>query len=76
MNDQRFEAWWASNPARAALNPVAKEVARGIWHAARADRDAELAGTGRLSIPRRAGMTVQVEVPTARGVTRVKENPC
>ena len=34
MKDERFETWWASNPARVTLNPAAKEVARGIWHAA------------------------------------------
>ena len=38
----RFEAWWASNTAREALNPVAKEVARGVWRAARADMAAEM----------------------------------
>lgn len=44
MNDKRFEAWWASNPARVALNPVAKEVARGIWRAAQRDLATELLG--------------------------------
>ena len=38
----RFEAWWASNPARESLNPVAKEVARGVWRAAQRDLAAEL----------------------------------
>ena len=42
MNDKRFEAWWASNPARVALNPAAKEVARGIWRAAQQDLATEL----------------------------------
>ena len=42
MNDKRFEAWWASNPARVALNPAAKEVARGIWRAAQRDMVTEL----------------------------------
>ena len=42
MNDKRFEAWWASNPARAGLNPAAKEVARGIWRAAQRDMTTEL----------------------------------
>lgn len=42
MNDKRFEAWWASNPARAALDTTAKEVARGIWRAAQRDLAAEL----------------------------------
>jgi hypothetical protein len=42
MNDQRFETWWASNPARVALNPAAKEVARGIWRAAQQDLATEL----------------------------------
>lgn len=37
MNDKRFEAWWTSNPARVALNPAAKEVARGIWRSAQED---------------------------------------
>ena len=37
MNDKRFESWWASNPARAALGTAAKEVARGIWRAAQRD---------------------------------------
>ena len=41
MND-RFEAWWVSNPARVALNPVAKEVARSIWRAARTDMVTEM----------------------------------
>ena len=38
----RFEAWWVSNPARVALNPAAKGVARGVWRAARADMVAEM----------------------------------
>ena len=42
MNDKRFEAWWVSNPARVALNPAAKEVARGIWRAAQRDMATEL----------------------------------
>lgn len=42
MNDKRFEAWWASNPSRAGLNPAAKEVARGIWRAAQRDMTTEL----------------------------------
>ena len=42
MNDKRFETWWTSNPARVALNPAAKEVARGIWRAAQHDLAAEL----------------------------------
>ena len=42
MNDKRFDAWWASNPARESLNPVAKEVARGVWRAAQRDLAAEL----------------------------------
>lgn len=42
MNDKRFEAWWASKPARAGLNPAAKEVARGIWRAAQRDMTTEL----------------------------------
>ena len=42
MNDKRFEAWWTSNPARVALNPAAKEVARGIWRAAQRDMATEL----------------------------------
>lgn len=41
MND-RFEAWWARNPARVALNPVAKEVARGVWRAVRTDMVTEM----------------------------------
>ena len=45
MNDDRFEDWWVSNPAREALNPVAKEVARGVWRAARADMAAEIQET-------------------------------
>ena len=42
MNDKRFDAWWASNPARESLNPVAKEVARGVWRAAQWDLATEL----------------------------------
>ena len=42
MNDKRFEAWWVRNPARVALNPAAKEVARGIWRAAQQDLATEL----------------------------------
>lgn len=42
MNDKRFESWWASNPARAALDTAAKEVARGIWRAAQRDMATEL----------------------------------
>lgn len=42
MNDERFEAWWPRNPARLEMNPVAKEVARGIWRAAREDMLAEM----------------------------------
>ena len=42
MNDKRFEAWWTSNPARAALGTAAKEVARGIWRAAQRDMATEL----------------------------------
>lgn len=39
MTDQRFEDWWARSPARVALSPAAKEVARGVWQAAQEDRD-------------------------------------
>lgn len=42
MNDKRFEAWWTSNPARVALNPAAKEVARKVWKAAQQDMATEL----------------------------------
>ena len=42
MNDKRFEAWWASNPASAALGTAAKEVARGLWRAAQRDMATEL----------------------------------
>lgn len=42
MTDQRFEDWWSRNPARVALSPAAKEVARGVWQAARDDLVAEL----------------------------------
>ena len=42
MNDRRFEAWWASNPARVALNPTAKEVARNVWRAAQNDLVSQL----------------------------------
>ena len=58
MNDKRFEAWWASNPARAALDTAAKEVARGIWRAAQRDMTTELLemATGLLGInPASAG---------------------
>lgn len=43
----RFEAWWASNPARVVLNPAAKEVARGIWRAAQQDLATELVEIGK-----------------------------
>ncbi len=42
MNDKRFEAWWVSNPARVALNPAAKEVARKVWRAAQNDLVSQL----------------------------------
>ena len=42
MNDKRFEAWLVRNPARVAMNPAAKEVARGIWRAAQRDLATEL----------------------------------
>lgn len=42
MNDKRFEAWWASNPARAALDTAAKEVARNVWRAAQNDLVSQL----------------------------------
>ncbi len=42
MNDDRFEAWWPRNPARLDMHPVAKEVARGIWRAAREDMLVEM----------------------------------
>lgn len=42
MNDKRFEAWWASNPARAALDTAAKEVARNVWREAQRDLATEL----------------------------------
>ena len=59
MNDKRFEAWWASNPARVALNPAAKEVARGIWRAAQRDFVSQLrsrplqrsVALGKFSVP-------------------------
>lgn len=37
MTDQRFEDWWSRSPARVTLSPAAKEVARGVWQAARDD---------------------------------------
>ena len=42
MNDKRFEAWWASNPARVTLDTAAKEVARKIWCAAQNDLESQL----------------------------------
>lgn len=42
MNDKRFETWWANNPARVALSPAAKELARSIWRAAQRDLATEL----------------------------------
>ena len=42
MNDKRFEAWLVRNPARVAMHPAAKEVARGIWRAAQRDLATEL----------------------------------
>ena len=38
----RFEAWWPQNPARLMLSPEAKDVARRVWHAARADMVTEM----------------------------------
>ena len=38
----RFEAWWPTNPARLLLSAEAKEVARSVWTAARADMVAEM----------------------------------
>lgn len=66
MNDQRFEAWWASNPARVALNPAAKEVARGIWRAAQRDMATEL-----LEInPESAGASFDALIHGAQTVTK------
>lgn len=67
MTDQRFEDWWVRSPARVALSPAAKEVARGVWQAARDDLVAE-ASCSRYSIvelasvqlaPRMAGQTTR-----------------
>ena len=66
MNDKRFETWWASNPARAALNPTAKEVARGIWRAAQRDMATEL-----LEInPASAGVSFDALIHGAQTVTK------
>lgn len=37
MNRDRFEQWWARNPAFRSLGPAAKELALGIWSEARED---------------------------------------
>ena len=42
MLTDRFEAWWPQNPARLMLSPEAKDVARRVWHAARADMVTEM----------------------------------
>lgn len=42
MLTDRFEAWWPTNPARLLLSAEAKEVARRVWHAARADMVVEM----------------------------------
>lgn len=42
MLTDRFEAWWPTNPARLMLSPEAKEVARRVWQAARADMVVEM----------------------------------
>ena len=42
MLTDRFEAWWPTNPARLLLSAEAKEVARRVWHAARADMVIEM----------------------------------
>ena len=75
MNDQRFEAWWASNPARVAMNPTAKEVARGIWRAAQRDLATELQEIN--PAPTGASFDALIaSLPTARGVPHVKGAPC
>lgn len=74
----RFEAWWVSNPARVALNPAAKEVARSIWRAAQQDLATELVEMGKetragVNPKPYAGMTVQVKLPFPPPYRRV---PC
>ena len=75
MNDKRFESWWTSNPARVALNPAAKEVARKVWKAAQQDMATEL-----LEInPAPAGASFDAliaSLTTARGIPHVKGAPC
>lgn len=58
MIDQRFEDWWNRNPARAELNPVAKEVARTVWHAAQNDLMSQL-----RSYPLPFGQALQEPTP-------------
>ena len=73
MNDKRFDAWRASNPARESLNPVAKEVARGVWRAAQRDLAAEL-WQSPLAFAEHTRERLTGDLP--RGDEPDKENPC
>jgi len=75
MNDKRFEAWWASNPARAALDTAAKEVARGIWRAAQNDLVSQLRSRPVPFGQARVGGEDD-SIPLAQPRTQDKGSPC
>lgn len=82
MTDQRFEDWWARSPARVALSPAAKEVARGVWQAARDDLVGELNGgaaaemTDAWRSELQKSLGIVMGTFTAHDVVFVKVPPC
>lgn len=75
MIDQRFEDWWTRNPARAELNPVAKEVARTVWHAAQTDLVSQLRSRPVLFDQAPVGGEDDT-IPLEQLRTQGKESPC
>ena len=75
MIDQRFETWWNRNPARAELNPVAKEVARTVWHAAQNDLVSQLRSRPVPFGQARVGGEDD-SIPLAQPRTQDKGSPC